>query len=123
MKNKFFTAKAKPIAWSSKNHGCDFYEAIARKRNYKAVVHDIDGDLFRYYIFETSTGQDIEVMYMESCNFGYDIYRRCEQLLRSYAKGRTPGLTAKELELLEISDARHDPTKTNFIPFPTDAAT
>ena len=118
--------KPKPISWRGKDHGCEAYESWTYKRNYKAVTFDIDGDRFKYRIYEVS---DIEnpklVLAVESSWFPYGIQDRCEQLLRGYAKGKKPALNKTELKLLEqdskYSDCIYNPENIKFIPYPAES--
>lgn len=107
-----------PIDWVCKNTGCDHYICKGSKRNYTAVTHEVDGDRFKYTIYETSTGTNVMILYMEASSFPYDIDERAQQLLRSYAKGYTPGLNQTELALLEVGEyAEHYPERAIFIPY------
>lgn len=112
----------KPIEWKTKSHGCEAYESWAYKRNYKAVCFDIDGDRFKYRIYEVSDIDDPKlVLAIEASCFPYGILERCEQLLRSYAKGKKPSLNKTELKLLEEdpkwSNCIYKPENINFIPY------
>lgn len=92
----------KPLKWSSKNAGCDHIVSWTFKRNYKATLEDIDGDRFRYSIYETSSGvKPTPVLEIESSKFPYDHKERVESLVRIMAKGKIPKLNKFEKELIE----------------------
>ncbi len=118
--------KPKPINWRGKDHGCEAHESWAYKRNYKAVTFNIDGDRFKYRIYEVSDKENPKlVLAIESSGFPYDMYDRCEQLLRSYAKGKNPALNKTELKLLEqdskYSDCIYKPDNIKFMPYSTES--
>lgn len=120
--NEFIKETAKPLIWHTKNHGCEAYESWTYKRNYKAVTFDIDGDRFKYRIYEFSDKENPKlILAIEASSFPFDIQKRCEQLLRGYAKGKKPALNKTELKLLEEdqkwSGCRYEPENLNFIPY------
>ncbi|WIH75502.1 hypothetical protein [Acinetobacter baumannii] len=111
----------KPFKWRTKNLGCDLYKSWTYKRNYKAVTYDTDGDRFEYYIYEISDKENpVLVCGFEDYTFLYEIEERCEQLLKAFAKGKTPGFNAHERKLLEeAGDGKGEfhPENIKFIPF------
>lgn len=117
-KNSKDWKEPKPLKWRHKDCGCELYKSWAYKRNYMAVAYDIDGDRYKYSIYEVSDKENPKlVCHFEDFTFLYEIEDRCEQLLKAFAKGKTPGFNVHEKKLLEEGTGKFHPENTNFIPF------
>lgn len=108
----------KPLVWKSRNLGCDHIFSWAYKRNFKAEVHDLDGDRFRYSILEISN-KDVPkiVVQMEASSFPYNIHERCEQLIRGFAKGKLPALNKLEKSLIEKGVGLYIQENASFVQY------
>jgi hypothetical protein len=116
----------KAFKWRHKDCGCELHKSWTYKRNYQAITYDIDGDRYQYLILEISDKENKKtVLAIEDFDFEYDIEERCEQLLRSLAKGRALVLNDKEKDLLEKalssgfvnSGCEFHPENILFIPY------
>lgn len=100
--------------WRSRNLGCDLYCEWTYRRNYKAEIHDYDGDFSDYRIYENSDSKNPKLI-LEFSGFDSYVYKycereRCEQILAILAKRQDLILNDHEL-----SCAKYYPENINHV--------